>query len=158
MPSLSNWPSQHLVGLVPVPWVPPRSPSLPHPLKLTKGCTELARGNIAADVTFTLTAQKILQGMNVCVRDWEKGRQAARMKKRNQMQGARRRCCPYLRNKRPASWPGVRAGVGVRVGWAGSEGRRSQEGVWPEAQGQSGAATSSDSQIQATKFKVRIGP
>ena len=49
-------------------------------------------GNIAADVTFTLTAQKILQGMSVCVRDGEKGREAARMKKRNQTQGARRRC------------------------------------------------------------------
>ena len=44
VPRLGNWLTQHLVTPGRVPWAPPLSPSLPHPARLTKGCTELAWG------------------------------------------------------------------------------------------------------------------
>ena len=78
VPSLGNWPSQHLVALVSVPWAPPVvPPSLPSSRlsELTEGCMEVVRRNTAADMTFTLRAQKILEGMKVFVRDGKKGRE-----------------------------------------------------------------------------------
>lgn len=55
------------------PSLPPVTPPPPPPRP--RSCVEGMRQNAAADMTFTLKPQKILEGMKDCVRNGKKGRE-----------------------------------------------------------------------------------